>query len=174
MIQVNCLISIFTNLMLPVCCYHSTRDCLLVSVSVMQVGVLSKSSDRLSMGLSLTYPTLCYKEILLSSKRRVLPTSTLSHTLDWENLAMACRLLQHVNLTGQRWMLIVINWAIIGWTQLESTCDGRQFVCYTERPLLSRAQCAWGSTSCVSICSSWYLYCFVVFSLCASTCTFWD
>jgi len=38
-----------------------------------------------------TYPTLCYNEIRVAAKIRVLPSETLSQTLDLENFATASR-----------------------------------------------------------------------------------
>jgi len=57
-----------------------------VCVCLSQVGVLSKrlneSSWILAWELHSTYPTLCYKEIHVPSKIRVLPSGILLQTLD--------------------------------------------------------------------------------------------
>ena len=60
-----------------------------------QVGVLSKCMDGsscfLARRLLSTCPTLCFKEIQVSTKIRVLPSGTSSHTPDFENIASAYR-----------------------------------------------------------------------------------
>ena len=65
-----------------------------VCVCLSQLGVLSKLLDEsgwfLVWELS-TYPTLCCKEIRVSSEIRVLPSGTLFQTLDLENFATAYR-----------------------------------------------------------------------------------
>jgi len=63
--------------------YGPVSVCL--SVCLSQVGVLSKRMDGLSWFLAwrlVIYPTLCCKEIQLSTKLRVLPSGTLSQTPD--------------------------------------------------------------------------------------------
>jgi len=71
--------------------------CVCPSVCLSQAGIVSKRLDESSWfwarRLRSTYPTLCYKEIGVSPKIRVLSTSsgTLSQTLDLENFATASR-----------------------------------------------------------------------------------
>jgi len=66
-----------------------------VRVCPSQVGVLLKrlneSGSFLAWELRLPYPTLCCKEIHVTSKIRVLPSGILLQTLDLENLATASR-----------------------------------------------------------------------------------
>jgi len=68
-----------------------------LSVCLSQTGIVSKrlyeSSWVLARARSVpsTCPTLCYKEIWLSSKIRVLASGTLSQTTDFENFATASR-----------------------------------------------------------------------------------
>jgi len=69
--------------------------CRRVSVCLSQAGVLSKQLDESSWVLAqrfpLTYPTLCYREIRVSPKIRVLTSGTLQQTLYLENVATASR-----------------------------------------------------------------------------------
>ena len=62
--------------------------CLSVCLCLSEVGVLLKwlngLSGFLTWRLPSTYPTLCYKEIVLTPKIRVLPSGTLSKMLDLE------------------------------------------------------------------------------------------
>jgi len=66
-------------------------------MSVSEVRVLSKrmnesiSSWFLAWELPSTHPILCYKEILVPPKLKVLSSGTLSQTLDLENFATASR-----------------------------------------------------------------------------------
>ena len=81
-----------------------------VSVCLSQVGVLSKWMDRSSWFVACvllsTYPTLCYKEIQVCTKIRVLPSATLSQTPDSGNFASAYRLSKRIiDLAGERWTL---------------------------------------------------------------------
>ena len=66
-----------------------------VRVCPSQVGVLLKrlneSGSFLAWELRSPYPTLCCKEIHVTSKIRVLPSGILLRTLDLENLATASR-----------------------------------------------------------------------------------
>ena len=82
--------------------------CLSVFVCLSQVGVLLKRMNEpgwfLARELHSTYPTLCYKEIHVSSKIRVLPSGILLKTLDLENFATAYRSSKRViNLARERW-----------------------------------------------------------------------
>ena len=65
------------------------------SVCLSQVGVLLKRLNEsgwfLAWELHSTYPTLCYKEIHVPSKIRVLSSGILLQTLDLENFATASR-----------------------------------------------------------------------------------
>jgi len=80
-------------------CYASavlaTGLCLSVRVRLSQVGVISKRTNEsgwfLAWELHSTYPTLCYKEIHVTSKIRVLFSGILLQTLDLENFATAYR-----------------------------------------------------------------------------------
>jgi len=79
-------------------------------LSVSQVSVLSNWLNESGWFLAqeLSYPTVCYKEIQVSSKIRVLPSGTLLQTLDLENFAAATayRSSKHViNLAGEWWTL---------------------------------------------------------------------
>jgi len=60
-----------------------------------EVGVILKRLNEsgwfLAWELHSTYPTLCYKEIHVSSKIRVLPSGILLQTLDLKNFATASR-----------------------------------------------------------------------------------
>ena len=81
--------------------------CLSVRVRLSQVGVLSKRMNEsgwfLARELHSTYPTLCYKEIHVPSKIRVLPSGILLQTLDLENFATAYRSSKRVvNLARER------------------------------------------------------------------------
>jgi len=78
-----------------------------VCVCLSQVDVLSKrmneSSWFLAWELHSTYPTLCYKEIHVPSKIRVLPSGFLLQTLDLENFATEYRSSKRVsNLALER------------------------------------------------------------------------
>ena len=63
---------------------------LAMALCLSQVGVLSKRLNKsgwfLVWKLLSTYPALCFKEILVTSKIRVLFSATLLQTLDLENL----------------------------------------------------------------------------------------
>jgi len=65
------------------------------SVRLSQAGTVSKRLDASSWfsawRFPSTYPTLCCKEIWVSSKIRVLPSGTLSQTPDSENFTTALR-----------------------------------------------------------------------------------
>ena len=50
-----------------------------------------------------TYPTLCFKEIQVSTKIRVLSFTTLSGTPDLENFASVCRSSNRVIDLAQQW-----------------------------------------------------------------------
>ena len=67
--------------------------CVSVCVCLSQVGVLSKRLNEsdwfLALELPSAYPTLCYKEIQVSSKIQVLPSGTMLETQDFENFATA-------------------------------------------------------------------------------------
>jgi len=67
--------------------------CLCLSVCLSQVGApskrLNKSGWFLAWELPSMYPTLCFQEIQVSSKIRLLPAGTLLQTLDLENFARA-------------------------------------------------------------------------------------
>jgi len=81
-----------------------------MSVSLSQVGVLlnrlNESSWFLASELTSTYAKLCYKEIQVPSKIRVLPSETLFQTLDLEHFATAYRSLKRViNVAQQSWKL---------------------------------------------------------------------
>ena len=69
--------------------------CLSVCPFVRQTVVVSKRLDKsswfLARRLPSTIPTLCYKEIGVSPKIKVLPSGTLSQTPDVENFATASR-----------------------------------------------------------------------------------
>ena len=73
----------------------ATGLCLSVRVRLSQVGVISKRMNEsgwfLAWQLHSTYPTLCYKEIHVTSKIRVLFSGILLQTLDLENFATAYR-----------------------------------------------------------------------------------
>ena len=60
-----------------------------------QAGIVSKRLDESSRvstrRLPSTFPTLCYEEIWVSPKIRVLPSRTVSQTPDLENFAMSSR-----------------------------------------------------------------------------------
>jgi len=77
--------------------WYMLSACVCPSVCLSQAGIVSKRLDESSWfwarRLRSTYPTLCYKEIGVSPKIRVLSTSsgTLSQTLDLENFATASR-----------------------------------------------------------------------------------
>jgi len=75
-----------------------------------RVGLLAMALCVLPSGLrilDLSYnPTLCSKEIQVSSKLRVLPCGTLLQTLDLQNFATAYRSSKRViNLARERWTL---------------------------------------------------------------------
>ena len=75
-----------------------------------QVGVLSKRIELIffAQGLPSTDPTLCYGEIQVSTKLRVLPFGTSSWIPDLENFATAYRSSKRViNLARQRRTLVV-------------------------------------------------------------------
>jgi len=65
------------------------------SVSLSQAGIVSKRLDEsswfLACGLPSTYPTLCCKDIWISSKISILASGTLSRTPDLEKFAAASR-----------------------------------------------------------------------------------
>ena len=89
-----------------------------VSVCLSQVGVPSKRLNEsgwfLARELPLTYPTLCCKEIQVSSKIRVLHAETLLETLDLENFATAYRIVERaINLARQRWTISHLSKLII-------------------------------------------------------------
>ena len=65
--------------------------CLSVCLSVCVCVCLNQPSWFLAWELHSTLPTLCFKEIQVSPKIRVLPSGTLPQTLDLENFAMAYR-----------------------------------------------------------------------------------
>ena len=78
------------------------------------LSVTSRSSSEtgeqiglvLARELHSTYPTLCYKEIHVSSKIRVLLSGILLQTLDLANFATAHRSSKRViNLARERWTL---------------------------------------------------------------------
>jgi len=100
--------------------YGPTSVCVCVYVCLSRVGVLLKRMDEsgwfLAWELPLTYPTVCRKEIQVSSKIRALPSRTLHQSADLENLAAAYRSSKRVtNLTRERWTLTsVINWTVVG------------------------------------------------------------
>ena len=88
----------------------SVCGCLRLFLCRSQVGVLSKRMNEsgwfLAWELPSTYPTLCFKEIQVPSKTRVLPSGTLLQTLDFENFAAAYRSSKRViNLARERWTL---------------------------------------------------------------------
>jgi len=57
--------------------------------------------------LSLIYPTLCFKEIQLPTKIRVLPSGTLSRTRDFEIFSTVSRLSNGViNVIRKRWTVV--------------------------------------------------------------------
>jgi len=62
------------------------------SIRLSQAGIVQKRLDEsswvLAWKLNSTYPTLCYKEIWVSTKIRILLSGTLSQTQDLENFAM--------------------------------------------------------------------------------------
>ena len=66
-----------------------------VSVCLSEVGVILKRLNEsgwfLAWELHSAYPTLCYKEIHVPSKIRVLPSRILLQTLDLKNFATASR-----------------------------------------------------------------------------------
>jgi len=61
---------------------------LCLSVHLSQASIVSKQLDKsswvLAWRLPFTYPTLCFREIWACPKIRVLPSGTLSQTLDWK------------------------------------------------------------------------------------------
>jgi len=61
----------------------------------------NRSSWFLACTLLSTYPTLCYKEIQVSTKITVLPSGTMSQTPDLENFALAYRSLYRVTDLAQ-------------------------------------------------------------------------
>jgi len=94
--------------------------CLCLSVSLSQVGVLSKRLNEsgwfLAWELPSTYPTFYCKEIQVSSKIRVLPTGTFApnsgirkvrHRI---SIVEACYQLTSRKVDAQS----VINWAVVG------------------------------------------------------------
>ena len=82
--------------------YDPVYLCLSVCVCV----CLNQPSWFLAWELHSTLPTLCFKEIKVSPKIRVLPSGTLPQTLDLENFATMSQSLKCViNLARERWML---------------------------------------------------------------------
>ena len=78
--------------------------CLCVSQVCVLLKRLNKSGCYLVWELPSTYPILCYKEIQVPSKIRVLVTFL--QTLDLENFATAHRSSKRViNLARERWLL---------------------------------------------------------------------
>ena len=76
--------------MLSSCVRPSVGPSVCLSACPSHAGVVSKRLDESSWFLARrTYPTLCYKEIWVSPKIRVLPSVTLSQTPDLENFATA-------------------------------------------------------------------------------------
>jgi len=71
-----------------------------VSVCLSQVGVLSNRINESrwfwARELPSTFPILCYREIQVSPKIKVLPSGTLSQTPVLENFASECRALKRV------------------------------------------------------------------------------
>ena len=78
--------------------------CQCLCLCLPHVGFLSKRF--LAWEILSTYPTLCYKEIRVTSKIRALSSGTLLQTLDLENFATAYRSSKRaINLAGERWTL---------------------------------------------------------------------
>jgi len=75
-----------------VCC---RRVSVCPSVCPSQAGIVSKRQDEsiwyLARRLTSTFPALCYQEIWLSPKIRILPFGTLAQTRELENFATASR-----------------------------------------------------------------------------------
>ena len=95
------------------CIRGTSRGPVSVSVSV-SVSVTSPSSTKtaeriwlvLARELHSTYPTLCYKEIHVRLKIRVLPSGIMLQTLDLQNFATAYRSSKRViNLAPEKWTL---------------------------------------------------------------------
>ena len=88
-----------------------------LSVCLSQVGILSKWKDGSSWVLACrllsTYPALCCEEIQVSTKIMVLPSGTLSHTPDLEEI-----LLCHISVVDLARDEVdapsVINWTVVG------------------------------------------------------------
>jgi len=92
-----------------------------VCLRLSQVGVLSKRMNEsrwvfFARVLPSTYTTLCYKEIQVPSKIRLLPSRSLLQTLDSENFATVYRSSKRaINLARERWTpKSVINWTVVG------------------------------------------------------------
>ena len=84
-----------TRYVLSSCVCLSVCLSVCMSVRLSQAGIVSKRLDEsswfLARRLPSTYPTLCYKEIWVHPKIRLLPCGTLYQTPDVENLATASR-----------------------------------------------------------------------------------
>jgi len=72
---------------------HAVVMSVCLSVRRSETGIVSKTTGGIELPWRLpsTCPTLCYKEIWVSPKIRVLPSGTLSQTLDLENFDPAIR-----------------------------------------------------------------------------------
>ena len=88
--------------------YDPVSLCLSVCVCV----YLNQPSWFLAWELHSTLPTLCFKEIQVSPKIRVLPSGTLPQTLDLENFAMAYRSSKRVVTLNIRPIRVAYDWPL--------------------------------------------------------------
>ena len=111
-------------------------------VCLSQVGVLSKRLEGsgwfLAWRLPSTYHTVCRNEIQVSTKIRVLPSGTLSYTMDLKNFATTSRSTTRViNLARQRWRSERDK---LDRRRSTVTRDGRLLVYHSDRQALSTAR----------------------------------
>ena len=135
---------------------------------LLELGVLAKRLDELSCSVAQmsrsTYRALCCRETGPALARmRLLASASLSQTLhglrkfrhDTSIVATCCQLVR------KRWTLqSVMNWTVVGRSELTILADARRLVCHTEHPFGSvcstvraseRVRRAGPSATCVSL-----------------------
>ena len=93
--------------------------CMCLSVSVTSrcsVETGERIELVLAWELPSTYPTLCYKEIQISSKIRVLPSRTFLQSLDFENFRHSTSTVEACYQLSSRKADVhsAINWTVVG------------------------------------------------------------